>query len=178
MRVVVPFVALHPWAAGALDAHVPEAERVRLSPRSEGAYYELLRSLWRAGDAFLVVEQDVEVHAEVVPSLERCSSPWCVFPYAGPGPAGAANAPLTRSLGCTRFSASLLGAEPSVMDELPVRSWRRLDCELAPALMRRGYAPHVHRPPVRHHHVYYGLCACGESHDGLAVDPDGRYVEA
>lgn len=157
MRVVVPHVTgmLHPVAARSLNRHLPGHERVRLRSDEPDAHWRLLTALWATGDGFLVVEQDVGVNATVPAGLE-CEHPWCVWPYRGPG-----RVMLTASLGCTRFSAALLAAEPDLLeavgridgDGLPARDWRRLDVRLADTLRARGHAPHQH-PPVAHYHRY------------------------
>lgn len=170
MRIVVPYTlasdpgverGLHPLCERALARYAPEAEMFDLGNRPD-AYHELLCEVWAAGEAFLVVEHDVEIHADVVPELEACPEPWCLYPYG----IGFPPRPCDCALGCTRFSADLIAAVPDLMRSLPCRDWRRQDCEISPRLRRDGFTPHVHVPPVRHHHVYPGPggpgCACGD----------------
>lgn len=127
------------------------------------AYYRLLCRLWVAAESFLVVEHDVEIHAGVIPGLEACGCDWGLYPYPG---AGQPPQLLTSSLGCTRFSAGLLARHPQFMAALPVRDWRRLDCEIHPRLVALGEKPCVHEPPVDHHHAYHSQgCACGRGHE-------------
>lgn len=174
LRVIVPYVrgdengverGLHPLCERSLSQHAPDTEMHYLGNRHD-AYRELLEDVWRAGDSFLVVEHDIEIHAGVVPEAQACPEPWCAWPYVvGSDPDGFIEA----SLGCTRFSADLLRDVPNLIDSLPVRDWRRLDCEISPRLMTAGYSPHVHMPPVLHHHRYPApggwRCACGQKHD-------------
>ena len=166
MRVVVPYTALHPFTLRALKAYAPEAEVIDLGNQGD-AYYELLCELWSEGEGFLIVEQDIEIHASVVPQLEECLEDWCIFGYPGPLGAGIWPPPdqrlLTRSLGCTRFSASLIKAEPDLMENLPLHYWGHLDFTIDRALSPR-WAPHVHQPHVNHHHLRQGRCDCGEAH--------------
>ena len=159
LRVIFPHTVPHPLAEAALLRHAPQAEWVDVSAHHE-AYYTLLGRLWEDGRPFLVIEHDVEIRAGLVDELAACPEVWCAFQYAGPG-----GGMLGTSLGCTRFGAALLEAEPDLVRVNPTRDWRRLDCELLPALQRRGYAPHFHEPPVKHHHRYNGICACGEEHE-------------
>lgn len=158
MRVVVPYTSIHPLAKAALVRHAPDAVAYDMASAHD-AYYRLLTGLWGGGKSFLVVEHDVEIHADVIPQLEACGEGWCLFPYSAPN-----GGLFSQSLGCTRFGSQLLRAEPEFMVELPVRDWRRLDCEMYPRLTARGHAPHVHFPPCRHHHVRDGVCDCGEEH--------------
>ncbi len=125
----------------------------------------MLAGLWEAGEAFLNIEQDNEIHASVVPEAESCPEDWCVWPY--PGPAGGTGDHLTyRSLGCTRFSAEMLAKVPALMTDLPSHDWRRLDAIMLPGLSSVRTNPHWHSPPVNHHHVRPWVlqrrCDCGE----------------
>jgi hypothetical protein len=171
MRVVCAFVD-HPSAPGlhrdtdkALRAYAPKAERYELGMQDD-AYYMMLSQVWLEGEGFLNVEQDVELHEEVIPQLEACPELLCVFPYEGgkiPGTEG--DGLIRMGLGCTRFSTELLQAEPDLMMKLPVRGWRRLDSHILPYLFGKGYESHLHWPEVKHHHIYtaHGVswCACG-----------------
>lgn len=163
MRVICGFTALHPRAAAALSAHAPQAEYFELGPQAD-AYWQLLSTLWQEGQAFLNVEQDNEIHGEVVADLEKCEEPWCLYPYPGDAPrSGEGDRLLYGALGCTRFAAVLMERHPDLMTNLPVRNWQRLDCHILPALRALGYEQHIHNPPVIHHHVYaLGGCACGD----------------
>jgi hypothetical protein len=158
VRVVCPYTSLHPLAEQALADYAPLADCLELHEADD--YYKLLCELWAAGEAFLVVEHDIEIHEGVLPALETCPEPWCLYGYGGPTPEHL----FIGSLGCTRFSAALLTAVPALMTALPVRHWQRLDCEILPALRTAGFEPHVHEPPVLHHHVYNDCCACGKEH--------------
>lgn len=168
MRIVFPHVAAHPQAVAALDAHAPGAERFFLGYRPD-AYWALLAELWAAGEGFLLVEHDIEIRAGLVTEADTCPQPWCVWPYAGAGWSTGGDPLLYQSLGCTRFAAGLLAAEPDLMAEvgavsegLPAKDWRRLDVTIGPRLNWRGYQPHRHGPPVTHHHNYPGEgCSCG-----------------
>ena len=160
LRVVFPCTEIaHPLAVAALHRHAPQAEIVDLGVEHD-AYYRLLSDLWQAGESFLVVEHDIEIHGSVLPQVAVCGGDWCVFPYYGAG-----TSLLEHSLGCTRFAAPLLARQPDLMAKLPVRDWRRLDCEMFPALLTAGERRCVHRPMVDHHHIYPGRpCSCGKEH--------------
>lgn len=141
-------------------AFAPGCERVDVSGAVD-AYRLLLERLWADGEAFLIIEHDIEIHRWVVPELESCPEDWCLFPYGLVG-----GYLVEGSLGCTRFSAALIQAEPGLIGSLPTRDWRRLDCELLGKLRQVGREPHVHQPPVLHHHTYGAQgCACGLAHE-------------
>ncbi len=173
MRVACAYTDPHPLALASLTRFAPEAERRDVSQSSD-AYYLFLSELWASGEGFVNIEQDIEIREDTVRVLTDCSEPYCLFPYSGPG-VGEASL-LKGSLGCVRFSPELLRAQPGAMSALPVRNWRRLDCELHPRLVQAGYEPHLHYPPVLHHHYYSGVCACGTEHGEYAVDQEGRYT--
>lgn len=154
---------LHPLTAESVQRFAPSATLVEL-PRTDDAYYALLATSWGRGEPFLIVEQDIEIHETVVPELSTCPEPWCLFPY--PGPAGAIGDPLIySSLGCTRFSAELMWLLPDLLKALPSHDWWRLDALMWERL-RTVASPHIHEPPVNHHHVRPWLlghrCDCGE----------------
>ena len=157
---------------------------------NNGAYTDLLVGLWGQRRRLLLIEHDIEIHDRVIPTALHCPFPWCVWPYSGPKGDGLGDSLLYQSLGCTKFSGSLMKREPDVMNRVSAAmrprpygvdddglgtagwpkgldrgDWRRLDATLAPALRWLGYEPHIHWPAVLHHHVYPGEgCACGQEH--------------
>jgi hypothetical protein len=178
MRVICPYVTagepgiergLHPLCEQALAKFAPDAELLYLGT-TPTAYYDLLGELWAAGQSFLLVEHDIELRAGLVEELETCPEPWCAAPYVV---GSSRDGFIESSLGCTRFTAEIMRAVPDLISSLPVRDWRRLDCEISPRLRTAGFEPHVHHPAVKHHHVYPRLprdgggmwCACGTEHD-------------
>lgn len=173
--MVAPFTAFHPLTEQALDLYAPGAERWLLNEHPL-AYHTLLAKLWADGDSFLIIEHDIEIRTGVVEELEACPEPYCCFPYAGPG-----GDLLVRSLGCTRFSGEFIAEHPSLMldledrgmTETSPRHWRRMDAELAHYMQIRQIAPHMHQPPVLHHHAYRKGCGCGREHPDV-IDPRGR----
>ena len=163
MRVIVGFTELHPYADAALTRWAPQAERFQLGPQFD-AYHTLLAGIWQEGQGFLNIEHDVEIHADVVHRMRYCPHSWCLYPYRGDHPNRAGDGTIVGGLGCTRFHTSLVRREADLMATLPVKGYKQLDCHIKPALLDRGYAMHIHSPPVTHHHVYYpgSLCACGQ----------------
>ena len=175
MRVICPHTRIHPETEAALQRYAPTAERIAVNPNDDTDYARVLCAIWAAAEDTLIVEHDIEIHAKVVNAARRCPEQWCVWPYNGPGwedPNG--DALIYESLGCTRFRASLMRAEPDLMtvaaamsQGLAAGDWRRMDVSILPTLKARGYRPHRQSPPVLHHHVYNGRCACEQVHEEL-----------
>lgn len=159
MQVVCPYhPQVHPRTERALRAFAPHARLFALSHHPH-SYYQFFCERWQEGEGFPLVEHDIELHADVLPQLEACESPWCIFPYQGPP-----NTIFARSLGCTRFSTELIRTRGSLAVELECRDWRRMDTAINYNLQQLGYQPCIHEPIVKHHHVYADGCACGEDH--------------
>ena len=160
----------------ALEKYAPHADLVELGENHE-SYFRFLSDMWAIGETFLNIEQDIEIHEEVVPQLESCPEPWCAFgyfygyPIKDTGQIGI----LYKALGCTKFSAELMQAVPDLMTDLPVKHWRRIDSEMLPSLVKLGYEVHVHKPPVSQHHVYGTRCSCLREHEAYPIDNEGRY---
>lgn len=170
LKVVCAYTKIHPRTEAALLRHAPQAERVSVA-ESDTAYCALLTRLWEQGKTFLLVEHDIAIHAKVIPITRRCAEPWCAWPYLGAGFWDEGDALLYNSLGCTKFSAELMAAEPDLMavagamdGGLFAGDWRRMDVSILATLISRGYQPHTHLPVVTHHHFYpiHG-CACREA---------------
>lgn len=167
MRVVVPFTNVHPLADTAVQRHAPHAERVYVGDRDD-SYWRLLSGLWADGEAFVVIEHDIEIHATVLEAFAACTSPWCTFGYLISW--GDAEL-LTRGLGCVRFGVGAMAMVPDATTDPdvlgaggdPSRDWRRLDTRIAGRLSSGGLEPCVHGTVV-HHHIYGGHCACGREH--------------
>ena len=48
---------------------------------SDTAYWKLVNDLWNKGEDFIVVEQDIVVRPDVIPSFDSCHFPFCVANY-------------------------------------------------------------------------------------------------
>ena len=163
---------------------MPEVERIALGP-ADDAYWLLISSLWAGREDFWIIEQDIEIRGGEREALQSCPEPYCVFAYAGAGWATDQNGSSLwiNALGCNRYRAELMVELPNLLNEIggvddciqiPQRHWKRLDARLNSALRTAGYPPHVHEPPVVHHHVYGPGCACGTGCE-VPVDTEGRY---
>ncbi len=167
MRIVVPFAGtIHPIAARALEDFAPSAERVDVSG-DDYAYARLLNACWHDGEAFVVVEHDIEVNPWALSEAENCMCPWAVNPY--PMRLGMVRA----ALGFARFAERLLRRFPDVLDEMFKRSlgdgsyrfdfWGHLDNAITTGLTERGVWWCQHATVVGHHHFdnTTGFCSCG-----------------
>lgn len=152
MRFVVPYTLSPTQTVAALTRARARAIEIVYVGGARSDYHRLLAALWDAGRTFAVVEHDIEIHEEVVPTFESCAHDWCLYPYPRhllP------ETLLTENLGCTRFGEKLLTSEPDLIQragEFPEKpmDWSRLDDAIRLELRRRGYAPVLHGPPVRH----------------------------
>ncbi len=183
MKVRCPFVKLHQRTIDSLNLYAPTA----LYPYVGGSDYSYLtffKQMWVQGEATLIVEHDIEIHAQVLSEAQSCECDWATWPFGRllPGPHAtwdgqgwSAGIPLlTKSLGCVRFSARLMREHPDLMIEVGESSpgglapghWSRLDDAIAQALTKRGVSVHVHTPEVKHHHHLidrgWDVCSCGD----------------
>jgi len=158
--IVVPFVP------GLLRSETAEwaGERptvlVPLDPADDQAYWQALCRWWEIHDHLVIVEQDVLPAEGVVGEMLRCPEPWCVspIPIYDPGPEGFST--MVDSLGCAKFSRSLLAQCPGAAfdayfpqggDNAPPGTWKALDARLGTVLRKKGWVHHRHRPS-RHLH--------------------------
>ena len=159
---------------------------------NDEAYWHLLSGLWAQGEPFVLLEHDIEVRAGTVGSFDRCKQPYCLFPYhgIGYGPEGSCRCPETKggrvelggcpslwygALGCVRFRPAEIPEGADVFNRIPVGSWRGIDARVLTVLRDKGIFPHIHYPPVLHHHVAHGGCVCGKAHPEYPVDREGRF---
>lgn len=166
MRVVVPATpdGLHPAVVPAILRSGYDPQVVNVAASGE-AYWGLLCALWEAGEAFCIVEHDIEVGPGQLVGLDRCPEPWCAYSYwlywgdlaDSYGHAG--------GLGCARFSAELIAAHRDLMlvdvanstayPNFPARHFMGLDATIAQWLRGPYRTPcHQHHPNVKHHHAY------------------------
>lgn len=145
-------------------------------------YHEMFCELWRQGQTFAVVEQDILVGAKTLRTLLSCQRPWCGAHYQI---GGALNTSVM--LGCTKFSASMMKRHPEVPAKLAEfgcavyatptgshadcgktsrehdgglpRTWVKLDTRVSTVMMELGYKPHRHGL-VEHLHDYTHAQGC------------------
>lgn len=166
MRVLCCYARLHPATADALARFAPGAELVDVAG-DDFAAWEQIAARWDGTADLVLVDHDVEIHAQVLPQFGACREPWCSFPYPIVEPGHL----LWRGVGCVRFTAACQQAvTPAEIQAVPGSCWacadgrpgcwRHADGRIAGALESTGISVHAHEPPVIHHKAGYGLCPC------------------
>lgn len=172
MRVVVAAfgTGVHPMAARALEELAPHAEIFGGPGDDDHAYTRAFADWWHDGEAFIVVEWDIELTPEALHDHEHCMCDWGTSTYyMKPDLYG-------RALGCTRFSKKLLTTYPDIFDEQVEKvkagngrtDWQFLDGIVCDAIVQRaGVFWHDHAA-VGHHHFFpewgaRGRCTCGST---------------
>ena len=160
MRIVVPALSADNVAARCLRAERLEPE-VRLLEH-DGAYAALVAELWRDGETFVVVEDDIAPWPGAVQALQSCSHYWCGFHYCLRGrwdfEATHPDQVLWGTSGCFKVTQDVMAAVPDLYKRWDAHDWRFLDVALTAALRHvfgLDRAPseatfHVHTPPVAH----------------------------
>jgi hypothetical protein len=118
MRVFCCYTNLSKGTERTVRVYAPEAEFVKTE--GDYGYFDFLNEQWNGESDLVIIEQDIEITEEVIPSFRDCSEQWCVFSYQGPPDMGY----LHRSIGCTRFSASLQKEMPILFSSNYVRRYR------------------------------------------------------
>jgi hypothetical protein len=157
MRILIPYTVRHfDTIAGA----PPYAEWVDVSATAS-TYWEVLCDFWaHSPDGLLVIEHDVVCRPDVVESVTQCPKPWCAYPYSGMCHWACMEA-WRNTLGCTRFSAALMRANPDGVSRIeePHRDWHNLCDGIGDNLRAAGWTHHWHRPEVIHHKMNLGHLA-------------------
>lgn len=163
MRVICPFTTINTEVRNALDASGWSWEAHDVSG-SMTAYAELLGELWRKGETFALIEQDIVINPDSLSTLAYCDRGWCAFTY----PFGDGGS--IEGLGCTRFSAKLIALCPDAVKYTwehvdrahPAGHWCALDIRLNRVLSTRyGVVRHAHTPMVGHLHPSPSHRLCG-----------------
>lgn len=142
-----------PYANATSDPIIHKAMRLNLQmqgiePRFEQmdgaldgdfAYDRLFRSLWAAGEPFVIVEHDILPWPGAIAQLWDCDCAWGAYKYLIFGE-------LRTQLGCVKFDPTRLGDCP--LDDLV--TWQHLDWAVISTLVKRGYSGHLHEPAVTH----------------------------
>ena len=170
MRVLCCAVEFWPDTHRALYRYAPQAESVKIRPGDWRQYGHEVLSRWGGSD-LLLVEQDNVIHETVIPQLEDCPEPWCVFPYRHPSCGD--DGWLVTGLGCTRFrlefqqkvTVAEIAAEGGNCDKcfgLPDKHecWVHLDGRIGEAGERLGFTRHLHWPSAGHRDAPPGEGAC------------------
>ena len=161
MRIVIPYVrgGLKPETRAWGEQNGAELHDLT---NDDEAYFGLVARLWRDGQAFMVVEQDVVPPEGAPEDLATCPEPWCGHPYPYIPCSLGYSMMVLGELGCTRFTEALLSEIPAAMVDaaavrLPPpftsdggRHWLRLAPRLRVALEGHGVHFHAHPPAAEH----------------------------
>jgi hypothetical protein len=161
MRLVVPALSADNVAARCLRAEGLQPEVVLLG--DDHAYARLISELWRGGETFVVVEDDIAPWPGAINALLTCSHHWCGHYYCLPGRWDIHAEPdepgsLWGTTGCYKVSGDVLAAAPDLYRRFEQHDWQTLDIGFITSLrhvlglesmpMERTF--HVHEPPVAH----------------------------
>jgi hypothetical protein len=111
--------------------------------RTSFSYSEALAYHWDYEGDLIVIEHDIVIDENTIPSFEDCQEPWCSFKFDVMGQ------DIDFALGCTKWSA-----EARKLVTPPARAnWRTLDVQIRELMIWVGLQPHVHGK-VAHLHPY------------------------
>lgn len=166
MRVMCAYCDIKPQTQHALDLYAPECEYVDTSA-TIWDYGKAVADRWTGEDDLVVIEDDKEITAEVLPSFANCGYIWCSYSYLI-YPEGHQRE-IEIGLGCTRYSAraqqivdksEFMCRDQVFFDICPhckgEGCWNLLDARIAHALRCHGINVHVHGH-INHFHDYSGL---------------------
>lgn len=167
-------VNLMPATAAALAEHAPGAQIVRIPAGDITRPWRDYAARW-ATDDLVVIEQDIIIHADVIPQFEACPEPWCLFPFRHYAQGGGW---MKDGIGCNRFRREFMEAVPVEAVEAQGGScnrcngenrqcWAHLDGRTREAGEAAGFRIHVHWPSVGHRDVLPG--------ETMAYRPDGTW---
>lgn len=162
MKVICCYSSdVNPLTRQALSLYASDVEYVET--KGLFGYNKAIESRWTGNTDLVVIEQDKEITADVIPSFDDCNKPWCMYTYFN------FPEPYTREclvgLGCAKFSAELQQlVSPSEFltgdsdwIQCPLCNgagcWQNLDSRIAFAIMNHQIAPHYHGK-IAHHHDY------------------------
>jgi hypothetical protein len=114
-------------------------------------YGQVLAALWRSGDGFVLIEDDVAPWPGAVHELVRCPVAWCMHDYAIGG--GVMITSCSHAgLGILKVSAALTQLDLELGERWAGIDWRQLDQPVNAAIAELTGLPygHVHEPPVAH----------------------------
>jgi len=141
---VTPYLTSTSVAGATLDY-----ERVRheqLLCDTNTGYAQHLADVWKRGDGFILIEDDIAPWPGAIKSLDDCQEPWCGFQYLWCG------SKISGTIGCMKVSASLTQEHPDLWEAWVDKPWCFLDGSVFGAIKRvtESYYFHVHGPPVAH----------------------------
>jgi hypothetical protein len=141
MKIVVPYVTLHPVTRHCLESEKLDAEYVQM--QDDDDYRRLMQRLWRENKPVVIVEHDIAPWPGAIRELWECPCAWGAYSYKIDGGIG-----IYHGLGCTKLTPRLMAAVPKIWDR--PEPWHLLDQIMFFAARNEGWEPHHHRPAVIH----------------------------
>lgn len=145
LPIIIPTVRVGTAAMLALTMEGLEVTEVVMTDRHH--YGRLLTEQWQTGRGFILVEHDIVPWPGALPELDGCPEEWCAFEYPNSRVITDPRSGWCVSLGCTKFSSSLVERVP-YGGEWQNRGWDELDGAVYATL--QDETVHVHSPPVAH----------------------------
>jgi hypothetical protein len=148
---------LWPATAASLAAHAPDTLIIPIPAGDISRPWSDYAERWGEDD-LVVIEQDVIIHADVLPGFERCPEPWCLYPARHYAQGGGW---MLDGIMCNRFRVEFMRAVPVEAVEAVYGSCSRcrgrnpkcfahLDGRTREAGEAAGFKIHVHWPSVGH----------------------------
>ena len=148
---------LWPATAASLAEHAPDTLIIPIDPGDITQPWTTYASWWGKDD-LAVIEQDIVVHAGVIPGFADCPEPWCLYPFRHYARGGGF---MDSGIGCNRFRREFMEAVPvEAVEAVPgschdcngvnTKCWRHLDGKVREAGEAAGFKIHVHWPSVGH----------------------------
>lgn len=159
MNIICCPVRLYRATEVALRLHAPQARIKFIDADNIEEPWTTYRQYWeKAEDDLLIIEQDIVIHEDVIPSFEECPEPWCLFPFPHYSRDGAL---MDSGIGCNRFRREFMEKVTAEDVESQYascnrcggsnpRCWAHLDGRTNDAGHAKGFGIHVHYPPVGH----------------------------
>jgi hypothetical protein len=161
-RVVVPALSRENVASACLRAEHVEHEVHLLDGPLD--YAALIAGLWRDGEAFVVVEDDIAPWPGAVQKLLDCPAHWCghYYPLEGRWDLDASDPESPNAMwgttGLWKVDETVLRTAPDLYERFEGHDWQTLDMGIYTSLRHvfcleggsfwRGF--HVHEPAVAH----------------------------
>jgi len=126
------------------------------------SYAQLVAKLWKDGETFAIVEDDIAPWPGAIKQLLACPRHWCGFHYALPGRWDVEDTGPYKSLwgttGCFKVDSDVMRAAPELYIRWDTHDWRMFDSAFMSAMrhvMGLEASPpehtfHVHKPAVAH----------------------------
>jgi hypothetical protein len=174
-RIVIPSLTADSVAKRCLEAEGMHPEVHVL--HDNHAYAQLVAELWRDGETFAIIEDDIAPWPGAIRHMLDCPRHWCGYHYCLPGRWDADEEDVERKLwgttGCYKVSAAVMAAAPTLYERWDRHDWWHLDVAIYVALrhvLGLDASPvehmfHVHKPAVAHAMHYRPEASDGRRHD-------------